>query len=63
MLVEWAISFARRDNMPIYIEASQGIAASVYQKLGFKFVDSFEIELGSDSTKQKYLTSCLIFQP
>lgn len=63
MLVRWALDRALAEQVPLYIEASQGPAVSVYQKLGFALLDSFEIDITLDGVDQRYRTSCLVFEP
>ncbi|KFZ04400.1 hypothetical protein V502_10178, partial [Pseudogymnoascus sp. VKM F-4520 (FW-2644)] len=63
LLVRWAISYALAEKVPLYIDASQGPGVVLYQKLGFKLMKSFEIDIAVDGVDQKYLTCGLVFEP
>jgi hypothetical protein len=56
---------AAADGMPVYLESTE-VAVPMYEKLGFKVIDGFEMQIprpGSAELTQVYREACMVWYP
>jgi hypothetical protein len=56
---------AAADRMPVYLESTE-VAVPMYEKLGFKAIDGFEMRIprpGSAELTQVYREACMVWYP
>ncbi|KAK4232481.1 hypothetical protein QBC38DRAFT_352077 [Podospora fimiseda] len=66
MLSKAVLDFARADGLPVYLESTD-VAVKMYEKLGFRKVDFFEMRIptreGSEELEEVYEEVCMIWKP
>jgi ribosomal protein S18 acetylase RimI-like enzyme len=63
MLSQAVLEMAQADGLPVYLE-STNVAVKMYEKLGFKRVDSFEMKIpsrGDAGELEAYEEVCMIW--
>lgn len=56
---------AAADGLPVYLESTE-VAVVMYQKLGFRLIDGFEMKIpgpGSTELSEVYRESCMVWYP
>ena len=65
LLSRKVLEMAAVDGMPVYLESTE-VAARMYEKLGFKVIDGFEMQIprpGSAELTQVYREACMVWYP
>lgn len=63
-LTRKVLELAEEDNLAVYLESTD-VAVSIYQRLGFRAIDSFEMQIpGRQETERVvYKEVCMIWYP
>ncbi|KAK4195224.1 hypothetical protein QBC40DRAFT_186336 [Triangularia verruculosa] len=65
LLTRRVLEMAERDHLPVYLESTD-VAVSIYERLGFRSIDSFEMRIprrGSDTETVLYKEECMVWYP
>ena len=65
LLTREVLGLAAADGLPVYLESTQ-VAVPMYQRLGFKIIDGFEMEIprrGSAEAVEVYRETCMVWYP
>jgi GNAT superfamily N-acetyltransferase len=65
LLSRKVLEMAAADGMPVYLESTE-VAIPMYEKLGFKVIDGFEMEIpspGSAGLTEVYREACMVWYP
>ena len=65
MLTRRVLEMAATDGLPVYLESTE-VAVPMYEKLGFKAINSFEMTIrrpGSAGVSEVYREWCMVWYP